>query len=128
MKVEFGERLRELREDKGLRQEDVGALFGFGKSTVSQWESGKSQPEFKIVVKLADYFNVSVDYLLGRKTLAVTVEGLLRDLDEKEIMMLHEQADFYRYRKGLPEDAQGGSTGLTITGKEDKKIRYKRAK
>ena len=40
----FGERLRELREDKGLRQEDVAALFGFGKSTVSQWENGKSQP------------------------------------------------------------------------------------
>lgn len=54
----FGEKLKELREDRGLRQEDIGALFGFGKSTVSQWESGKSQPEFDIVVKLAAFLKV----------------------------------------------------------------------
>lgn len=59
--MKFGERLRELREDKNLRQEDVSALFGFGKSTVCQRESGKSQPDFEIVIKLADFFDVSVN-------------------------------------------------------------------
>lgn len=62
----FGNILRALRESKGLRQEDIGALFGFGKSTVSQWESGGRQPEYAIIIKLADYFQVTTDYLLGR--------------------------------------------------------------
>ena len=67
----FGSRLRELRENKGLRQEDIGDLFDFGKSTVSQWESGKSQPEYNILVKLAEFFDVSVDHLLGRPLVMV---------------------------------------------------------
>lgn len=46
--MKFGERLRELREDKNLRQEDVSALFGFGKSTVCQWESGKANLILKL--------------------------------------------------------------------------------
>lgn len=62
----LGSRLKELREGRGLRQEDIADIFSYGKSTISQWESGKNAPEYKIVTKLADYFNVSTDYLLGR--------------------------------------------------------------
>lgn len=63
----FGNRLRLLREAKGLRQEDIGDIFGFGKSTISQWEKGTREPDFSVVVKLAEYFQVSTDDLLGKK-------------------------------------------------------------
>jgi len=123
--VIFGEKLKELREDRGLRQEDIGALFGFGKSTVSQWESGKSQPEFDIVVKLADFFKVSIDYLMGRNTPAVIYENLIKDLTEEEVMSLCEQADFYRYRKKIPQDGRDGSSGLTDIDKDGNKLKFK---
>jgi SOS-response transcriptional repressors (RecA-mediated autopeptidases) len=62
----LGSRLKELRELKGLRQEDVANVFSYGKSTISQWESGKNEPEYEIVIKLAEYFDVTTDYLLGK--------------------------------------------------------------
>lgn len=60
----FGKRLKALREEKGLRQEDVGELFKMQKSTVSQWEGGRL-PHPTIIVELAKFFIVTTDYLLG---------------------------------------------------------------
>jgi len=60
----FGKRLKELRENKGLYQEDIGEWFKMGKSTVSQWESGRL-PHATIIVELAEKFNVTTDDLLG---------------------------------------------------------------
>ena len=60
----FGKRLKELRENRGLFQEDVGEWFQMKKSTVSQWESGRF-PHATIITKLAQKFNVTTDYLLG---------------------------------------------------------------
>jgi transcriptional regulator with XRE-family HTH domain len=64
--VNFADRLKQLREDHQLRQEDIGELLGFGKSTVSQWEAGIRVPAHDILERLADHFHVTVDYLLGR--------------------------------------------------------------
>jgi len=63
--VVFGSRLRNLRESRNLRQDDVADLFGMNKSAVSQWENGRI-PHPTILSKLADYFGVTTDYLLGR--------------------------------------------------------------
>lgn len=59
-------RLKELRLSKNLRQEDLGKLFGATKSAVSMWESGKREPDKETFLAMAEYFNVSVDYLMGR--------------------------------------------------------------
>lgn len=61
----FGQRLKELRENKGLYQEDVGEWFKMKKSTVSQWESGRL-PHATIIAGLSQKFNATTDYLLGR--------------------------------------------------------------
>ncbi|SHH57819.1 helix-turn-helix domain-containing protein [Sporanaerobacter acetigenes] len=58
-------RIRELRTEKELTQEEFGKLFGIVKSTVSLYESGKSAPDDEIKKKIAKYFNVSLDYLMG---------------------------------------------------------------
>lgn len=62
--VRFGKRLKELRENLGLYQEDIGQWFKMGKSTVSQWENGRL-PHATIIVELAQKFNVTTDDLLG---------------------------------------------------------------
>lgn len=60
----FGQRLKELREQRNYTQEDIGSWFNMGKSTVSQWESGRI-PHATILVKLANKLGVSIDYLLA---------------------------------------------------------------
>jgi transcriptional regulator with XRE-family HTH domain len=62
----FGERLRVLREEKNMSQEELAEAFGLGKAAISGYERGKRTPSFDLLVGLADYFQVSTDYLLGR--------------------------------------------------------------
>ena len=61
----IGERLRKLRKEKGLNQEDLANIIGVQKSMVSLYELNKSDPSDKIKVAISRYFNISLDYLLG---------------------------------------------------------------
>lgn len=63
----FSKRLKELRLSKSLLQEDIGNYLGISSQSVSKWENGLSEPDIETQKKLADYFNVSLDYLLGRE-------------------------------------------------------------
>ncbi|EPR07673.1 helix-turn-helix domain-containing protein [Ruminiclostridium papyrosolvens] len=58
--------LRKLRKSKKLTQADVASALEIGRSTYTKYESGKSKPVSEMLIKIADYFGVSVDYLLGR--------------------------------------------------------------
>lgn len=58
-------RLKELRKKKGLYQKDVANFMNIAKSTYSYWESGSSEPSYQDLKKLAEFFNVSVGYLMG---------------------------------------------------------------
>lgn len=62
----FQIRLKELREDKGLSQGKLGKQIGVAQSTVGMWENGTNKPENSKLVALANFFNVSTDYLLGK--------------------------------------------------------------
>lgn len=53
-----------LREEQGLLQENVGSWFNMGKSTISQWKSGRL-PHAIIIIEISKRFNVTTDYLLG---------------------------------------------------------------
>jgi transcriptional regulator with XRE-family HTH domain len=59
-------RIKELRNEKDLTQTEFGKIFGVGKTTVSMWENGNNSPDDEIKSKIADYFDTSVDYILGR--------------------------------------------------------------
>lgn len=63
--MKFNERLKELRKELGLTQSDVGKHLGVGRTTVSEYESGKIVPKQDNLVKLASFLGVSVDYLTG---------------------------------------------------------------
>ncbi len=60
-------RLRDLREDRDLRQIDVAKATGIDQKTLSNYETGKTAPDMYSLIKLADFFNVSIDYLVGRR-------------------------------------------------------------
>ncbi|MGN0817604.1 MAG: helix-turn-helix domain-containing protein [Candidatus Coproplasma sp.] len=62
----FGENLRALRKFRELSQDELANALNIGQSTISQFETDESSPKPETLVKLADYFGVSVDYLLGR--------------------------------------------------------------
>lgn len=58
------ERLRELRKGKGISLKELGSIIGVAESTMSLYESGKRQPDYETLLKLAEYYGVTVDYLL----------------------------------------------------------------
>ena len=62
----FSLRLKELRLAKKLTLEQLGREIGVIKQTVGHWESGIRIPSLEVAVALADYFNISLDYLVGR--------------------------------------------------------------
>lgn len=62
----FGARLADLRSKKGLSQYQVAQQLGFSRGQYANYEQGKREPDYAILKKLADYFNVPLDYLLGR--------------------------------------------------------------
>ncbi len=62
--MEFKERLKALRKDRGDTQETVGKQLNYGYTAISNYESGRNEPSITDIKKIASYFNVSVDYLL----------------------------------------------------------------
>lgn len=59
-------KIRELREEKGLTQKELGAKLGVAQAAVAQWESGKSTPTLPNMVRVADALGVTLDQLMGR--------------------------------------------------------------
>ncbi|TCL55593.1 DNA-binding XRE family transcriptional regulator [Kineothrix alysoides] len=62
----LSDRLKKSRISVGLNQTELGKIIGVGKTTISMYETGNSTPSDEIKLKIAEYFNVSVDYLLGK--------------------------------------------------------------
>ena len=59
-------RIKDLREDADMRQIDLANAVGIDQRTISNYETVKTYPDCFALIKLADYFNVSIDYLVGR--------------------------------------------------------------
>lgn len=61
---EFGNTLKILRLEKGISQRKLGEIFNVVNQTVSFWETGSREPDLDTLVKIAEYFSVSIDYLV----------------------------------------------------------------
>lgn len=62
----FAERFKNLRHVKSISQQDIASSLGVDRTIVSHWERGTRVPSLEIACALADYFDVSLDYLVGR--------------------------------------------------------------
>lgn len=85
-------RIKELRANLGLTLEELAKELGVTKATISRWESGERGLKISQLQKLADYFNVSVDYLLGNTDMPVRYEGA-QDFDLDWIIKTYIQAN-----------------------------------
>lgn len=74
---ELGKRIRELRKEKKLTQEQLGKILNVSHSTINRYESGLHQPDIESLNILANTFNCTTDYLLGRTDMkeVVIMEG-----------------------------------------------------
>jgi len=69
--------IKMLRTARGLNQVELAKKLSVTKQTVSNWENDNIQPSIDMLERIADFFNVSTDYLLGRENLdKISVEGL----------------------------------------------------
>ncbi|MDS0525013.1 helix-turn-helix domain-containing protein [Clostridium sp. SHJSY1] len=64
--ITLSDRLKELRKENNMTQSDLGKILGVGKTTISMYENGNSTPNDEIKLKIVEYFNISLDYLLGK--------------------------------------------------------------
>ena len=79
-------RLKQLREEKEVMQKEIAAYLNISASAYGFYEQGKRTPTPEILSKLASYFNVTTDYLLGRDTTSNNVNDIeLNDKDKKDI-------------------------------------------
>ena len=58
---------KQLRKERGLTQVELAKMVNVQQTTVSKWEVGRATPDYPVLLKLAEIYNVSVDYLLGRE-------------------------------------------------------------
>lgn len=63
----FAIRIRELRKERQLTQDELAGRLNLTKQAVSQWERGIREPGFETLEMIADFFNVDTDYLIGRE-------------------------------------------------------------
>lgn len=112
----FGRKLKELRLEKKINQSELGEIIGISPSTVGMYERDQRFPDKDILGKIADYFEVSVDYLLGRtderninkeksklepniKTIAAHRLGDIEDLNDDAIDKINEYIEFIRMQQ-----------------------------
>ncbi|GHU77912.1 hypothetical protein FACS1894188_12800 [Clostridia bacterium] len=99
--VKFYERLKVIRKKKGNTQKEVAEALGFTIQTYQIYEHGRSLPGFEILLKLAECFDVSVDYLMGRTEdiyrvsngASRTGSAVFLDDNEKELLLGYRNLD-----------------------------------
>ncbi len=66
MKIYLGERLKELRTEKGMTQKELAEALGINSVTYLHYEKSQREPPLSLLVEMAEYFDVTTDYLLGK--------------------------------------------------------------
>lgn len=101
----LGDRLKELRTENNLTGEELGKKFNVTKVAISNWESGKRYPDLETLLNIAIFFDVSVDYLLG-KTNVKNEQNTSLNLTAKQLKALdlaskYSDEEFENIVKGL---------------------------
>lgn len=92
-------RLSQLRKEKNLSQKEFAKTFGVAQNTVSNWENENRTVDAETAVKLANYFQVSVDYLLGNTDHPGTVQAIDAQLEGVEFALFGEVKELSEAQK-----------------------------
>lgn len=97
-------RIKEFRQQAGLKQKDLADMLSVKQGTVSGWEVGRREPDFDSLKRMADIFNCSIDELLGQKEKPVVKDdGLnqkLEKLSDRNLQRLEEYIDLLLETQG----------------------------
>ncbi len=105
--------LKTIREKKNITQVRLGIEIGVAQETISAYENGKAVPGVEILSRLADFFNVSTDYLLDRTSIPYAVKDIsLEGLDSGEVELV---AHYRQLGKADRNKAIGMLIGLKQT-------------
>ena len=107
----FAQRLKELRAMKEISQAKLANIFGCAQQTVARWETETTEPDIATLIRLADYFGVSVDYLIGHKrksrsfdecmpTKSPLLQEAIRVLKKEELEQLEHLARYFIRKQG----------------------------
>ncbi len=100
--MNFGDRLQELRNKTNLRQEDVAKKIGVGRTTYAMYEQGKREPDYETLLKIAELFGVSTDYLLTGQEKTDSEKNLfffdMEGLTEQEIEEIKKHIEFIKWK------------------------------
>lgn len=101
----FAEVIRHLRNLKGLTQRELGDIVGVTQQAVGRWEAGLAFPDTPTLVRLADFFNVTTDYLLGREEKTSTIaahrtDNPTDDLPKEALDKIEEFKELMRLKYG----------------------------
>lgn len=90
----LGNRLKNLRKEKKLLQKELAIELNLSQETISLYESNKREPDYATLQKIADFFNVTTDYLLGRtdirESLSKSTNNLQDNISFEDLEMLKE--------------------------------------
>lgn len=105
----FGDRLKRLRAAVGMTQEELGQIVGVSAAAVGHWETGKNDPPAQMLRRIADYFGVTADFLLGRNEILPSAYGAYFDADMTRVLFrvtrqlspeaLREVRDFIEFKR-----------------------------
>jgi len=114
--MNFSTRLKELRKEMKLTQEEFGKMINKTRSTIAGYETERKQPDYETLISIANIFDISVDYLLGRTDIrnpykncnkSIDKEAKLyknidvTDLPEEAIKQIEEYVEFMRQKHNV---------------------------
>jgi transcriptional regulator with XRE-family HTH domain len=105
----FSQRLEQLRLKKELTQQQMADILGVTRQAYGNYESGKREPDFSTLTRLANFFGVSVDYLLGKTNVRTPIETIVahhdgEDWTEEELEEIERFKEFVRMRRQKKEN------------------------
>lgn len=117
---QFGEMLRELRDERRLTQTELANALHISKSAISSYEIGASLPPMERALELADFFGVSLDYLFGRSSIRYDLSILRRPIHRNKTI-----GDLVVLVNGMPENKQSlvYKMALTLDHISDEELR-----
>lgn len=105
-------RIKELRQEKGVYQADLAKYLGLKQQTISAYENGTNEPDLKTLSKMSKYFDVSIDYLIGRSNVRDPADKIAQAIgDEQDLKRFWEEVKkrrelklLFKQIKDLPPD------------------------
>lgn len=88
----FSQRLKQLREEKGITQQELAQTLNIGRASISNYELGTRTPDIEILSKLADYFGVTTDYLIGKSDFRTNIDDEI-EIKNQELKVLQEKIE-----------------------------------